>query len=100
MRFKQQIPARFKALALLAAAACVFATGREVSASGQGPATTLDAAASALPAPGQAAPQQPPAAPPSADSGGPTLALTVEDAVKMALQNNLGLEAERLGPEV
>jgi outer membrane protein TolC len=84
MRFKQQIPACFTPLALAAAAVCVFATGREVSASEQG--TLVQP-----PATGQAAP---------AVSEGPTLALTVDEAVKLALQNNLGLEAERLGPQV
>ena len=38
--------------------------------------------------PGQSAPQ------------GPTLALTMEDAVKMALESNLGLAADKLGPEI
>jgi outer membrane protein len=31
---------------------------------------------------------------------GPTLSLTMEDAVKMALEANLGLAADRLGPEI
>lgn len=83
MRFKQQISACFKPLALAAALACVFATGREVSASEQG--TLVQPVAG----------QQSPAA-----SEGPTLALTVDEAVKLALQNNLGLEAERLGPQI
>jgi outer membrane protein TolC len=63
---------------------CLFASGRGVSASEQP----------------QQAPQQPPA--PSAQAGpeGPTLAVTVEEAVKLAVQNNLGLEAERLSPQV
>ena len=38
--------------------------------------------------PGQSAPQR------------PTLALTMEDAVKMALESNLGLTADKLGPEI
>ncbi len=81
MRFKQQIPACFTPVALAAVAACLFATGRVVSASEQ---------------PGQ----QPPAPAAATTAEGPTLALTVEEAVKLALQNNLGLEAERLGPQV
>lgn len=100
MRSMQQIPARFKALAALAAALSLFASGRGVSASEQGPPASLSAAASSAAVPAQAAAQQPPAVPPSAESGGPTLSLSVEEAVKMALQHNLGLEAERLGPEV
>src|SRR3954469_11893215 len=31
---------------------------------------------------------------------GPTLSLTMEDAVKMALEANLGLAADRPGPEI
>lgn len=80
MRFKQQISACFKPAVILLAAACLFASGRGVSASEQ-------------------ASQQPPAGSTPAAQG-PTLSLTVDEAVKLALQNNLGLEAERLGPQV
>ncbi len=31
---------------------------------------------------------------------GPTLSITMEDAVKMALESNLGLAADKLGPEI
>jgi outer membrane protein len=84
MRFKQQISACFKPLALAAALACVFATGRELSASEQ------------VVAPQQPATTQPAPAP----AAGPTLALTADEAARLALQNNLGLEAERLGPQI
>ncbi len=94
MRFKQRIPACFTPVAVAAVAACLFVTGRVVSASEQ-PSTRPSASLK----PGSQ--QQPPAAPavPTA-SEGPTLALTVEEAARLALQNNLGLEAERLGPQV
>ncbi len=84
MRFKQQISACFVPVAAFALVAGVFASGREVSASEQ-----------------QAA-SQPPAtvAQPPAQASGPALSVSVEDAVKMAVQNNLGLEAERLGPQI
>jgi outer membrane protein len=92
MRFKQQISACFRLLAVVLAIGCVFATGRRVSASEQGPSSSLRV--------GQAA-QQPPApvTPAPQESVGPTLAVTVDEAVRLALQNNLGLEAERLGPQ-
>jgi outer membrane protein len=82
MSFKQQISACFNPLAIVAAMVCVFATGREVSASEQGQTA-----------------QQPLATQPAAAEG-PTLALTVQEAEKLALQNNLGLEAERFSPQV
>lgn len=81
MRFKQQTSACFTPLAVGALAVCLFATGREVSASEQ-----------------QA--QQPPVPATATAPEGPTLALTADEAAKLALQNNLGLEAERLGPQV
>ena len=90
MRFKQQISACFRLLAVALVIAGVFATGRGVSASEQGPSTSLGASQTA---------QQPPATPAPPQAVGPTLAVTVEEAVRLALQNNLGLEAERLGPQ-
>ena len=92
MRFKQQIPACFTPLAFGLVAMCMFATGREVSASEQGPSTPASA--------GQVAPQPAVSQPAPTAIPGPTLALTVDEAVRLALQNNLGLEAERLGPQV
>src|SRR5687767_12872846 len=92
MRFKQQIPASFTPLAFGLVAMCMFATGREVSASEQGPSTPAGA--------GQVAPQPAATQPAPTAVPGPTLALTVDEAVRLALQNNLGLEAERLGPQV
>jgi outer membrane protein len=92
MRFKQQISACFRILAAVLAVVCVFATGRRVSASEQGPSTSIRA--------GQAAQPPAPATPATQEPVGPTLAVTVDEAVRLALQNNLGLEAERLGPQV
>ena len=55
---------------------------------------------------GQAAPQRPPASPEpqipvstSTDSG-PVVRLSADDAVRMALENNLGIQAERLSPQI
>jgi outer membrane protein len=47
--------------------------------------------------------EQPPAPRPGADtaaSSGPVVRLTADEAVRMALENNLGVQAERLGPEI
>jgi len=81
MRFKQQISAYFRPLAAAALILALFAFGRAVSASEQVPTS-----------------QQP--ATPSTDPARSVLAVTAEEAVRLALQNNLGLEAERLGPQV
>jgi outer membrane protein len=83
MRFEQQISACLKSIAVLSAAACLFASGRPVSASEQAPATPAPAA------------QQAPLAIP-----GPEFQITVDDAVRMALENNLGIRAERLSPQM
>jgi outer membrane protein TolC len=82
MRFEQQISACSRGAGAAALAVCLFASGRQVFASGQ-----------AGPAP------QPPAAP-TAALPGPVLKLTSEEAVRMALENNLGIQAERLGPQI
>jgi outer membrane protein len=94
MRFEQQISAYLKSLAICSTAVLLFASGRVVSASGQAaPAQTT--APSAPPA------TQPPAQQPDpAGIPGPELQLTADEAVKMALENNLGIRAERLAPQV
>jgi outer membrane protein TolC len=65
----------------------LFGSGREVFASGQTPA-----------------PQQTttPAVPAGAATGqtGPVTRLSADDAVRMALENNLGIQAERLAPQI
>lgn len=89
MRLKQQIPARLAWCAGAALAACVFASGRQVSASEQ---------QAAQPPAGQTAPGV--QVPPSQEPSGPEIRLTADEAVRMALENNLGLQAERLGPRI
>jgi outer membrane protein len=83
MSLQQQISNRIWA-ACLAAAIAVFGSGRGVSAFEQAPAPPLPPS-----------PQQPPAAVP-----GSVTKLSVDDAVRMALENNLGIQSERLGPEI
>jgi outer membrane protein len=64
----------------LAAALTLSVSARPLSASGQQPASER---------PGV-----------SAAATGPVLRLTADEAVRMALENNLGVQAERLGPEI
>jgi outer membrane protein TolC len=92
MRFEQQIPAYLRPVASVAVALCLFASGRPVSASEQNPAP---APAAVQPT----APSLPPRAAPTPPTG-PQLQLTVDEAVRMALENNLGIRAERLSPQV
>lgn len=65
------------------------ASGRLVFASEQ----------AAPPAP-QPQPQTPAATQPEAAPQGPALRLSVDEAVRMSLENNLGIQAERLGPQI
>jgi outer membrane protein len=73
----------------VALALTLFVSGRGVFASGQA-----------------AAPQQPPAggAPQTATAAGAqsgaVIRLSVDEAVRMALENNLGIQAERLAPQI
>jgi outer membrane protein TolC len=88
MRFKHEITACFRTAAVVAAIG-VFGFARGVSAFEQG-----GAAAPQQPAPPQTAP-----AAPATPSGGPELQITSDEAVRMALENNLGIQAARLSPE-
>ncbi len=72
----------------------VSISGRQVFASGQAPAPAPALAAAAAQAVQQATAQ--PAAPPA----GPARRLTVDEAVSMALESNLGIKADRLGPQI
>ncbi|MGH9371385.1 MAG: TolC family protein [Vicinamibacterales bacterium] len=81
MPLKPQFSARLTIFPVAALAVAVFAFGRPVSASGQTPA-----------------PQVPATAPPA--TPGPEVQITSDDAVRMALENNLGIQASRLSPEV
>jgi outer membrane protein TolC len=94
MRVHQQIRASIKRFAPAGAAALMFVFGIALSASGQ---TT--AAPPVGTAPAATPPQQPRALqlPPYIATGTP---LTIEDAVKMALENNLGIQADRMNPEI
>jgi outer membrane protein len=85
MRFEQQLSACFRLAAAAVVAVALCGGGREVSASGQ-----------------IQAPPRPAGAPPASPEvlTGPQLHLTADDAVRLALENNLGIEAARLSPEV
>ena len=85
MRFEQQKSAFLTCAAAFGLALSLSGSGRLVFASEQAPA-------------GQAQPvaaQQAPLALP-----GPELQVSVDDAVKMGLENNLGIRAERLSPQL
>jgi outer membrane protein len=124
MRFEQLIRGNLRQATLAAVTLCLFASGRPVSAFEQNPAPP---AAEPPAAPSTQAPAVPstqaPAAPPvrpAAPAGQPaapagqtivlgsqTIApgetqfqVTSDEAVRMALENNLGIRAERLSPQV
>ena len=82
MRFEQQISAFLRPATAVALGACLFASGRVVFASEQ---------------------QQPPQAPATmatqAVPAGTEVQVSADDAVRMALENNLGIRAARLSPE-
>jgi outer membrane protein TolC len=97
MRFEQQIRSGLKCFLIGGIVVLLFASGRAVSASEQTPAPS--------PAPAPTAPAtqptpQPPAQLPSVAIPGSELQLTADEAVRMALENNLGIRAERLSPQV
>ena len=79
MSLKVLCSARSVAACVLALAVCLFGSAPRVSASGQA---------------------QAPPPPPTSGADGPILRLTADEAVRMALENNLGIQAERLGPEI
>jgi outer membrane protein TolC len=83
MRFKQEITVTFR-LAAFVAALGVFGFARGVSAFEQG---------------GAAPQQQPTQTAPAPAATGPTVQITADEAVRMALENNLGIQAARLSPE-
>jgi outer membrane protein TolC len=84
MRFEQQNSASLTSTAAIGLLICLSAIGRPVFASGQAPAP-----------PAQPAPQQTAAGVP-----GSQIQVSVDDAVRMALENNLGIRAERLSPQL
>jgi outer membrane protein len=96
MRLKQEISALFGVGAAAALVLCVFGSGRQVFASEQPAFAKAPARQASAQAPaGQAAPaaQKP-------QPSGPELAITAEDAVKLALENNMAIQTERLSPQV
>ena len=89
MRFKQRISACLTSTAAIGLTVCLFASGRPVFASEQVPGTQPQTPAPQTPA------QQTPLVIP-----GPQLQISADEAVKMALENNLGIRAERLSPQI
>jgi outer membrane protein len=87
MPLKLNFRARVAVLAMLALVVMLFGSGRVVFASEQ--------ATPQPPAP--AVPQLPAAA---AAGSGPVVRLSADEAVRMALENNLGIQAERLAPQI
>jgi len=93
MRFEQQISACLRPACAVALAILLFGSGRPVFASGQTPAGPPQ------PPAGQPQPPATPVATPVA-SQGPEFQISADEAVRMALENNLGIRAERLSPQV
>jgi outer membrane protein TolC len=92
MRFQQQISACLRHVTAAGAVAVMFGSGLTVSAFGQ--------TAAAPPQPAQA-PQASVAQPAQQiTSSAGALKITQDDAVRMALENNLGVQAERLNPRI
>src|SRR5215204_7194225 len=96
MPLKLCFRARAAVFAPAALALILFGSGREVFASGQAPPQGAAEAAPQAPRP-TPAPQIPVSM--STDSG-PVVRLSADDAVRMALENNLGIQAERLSPQI
>ena len=87
MRLYQQIRASIARSAVAGAGVLLFASGMPVSASGQ--TQQASAVRPAGPAPRQDQPAMPPGTP-----------VSIEEAVRMALENNLGIEVEKLNPQI
>jgi len=91
MRFEQQISACLKFVVACGAVLVLSGSGRIVFASEQTPGAPAPAPqTSAPPAPAQQGGTPVP---------GPELQLSADEAVKLALENNLGIRAERLSPQ-
>ena len=91
MRLHQQFQASIVRSAAAAVVALMFGFGMPVSVFGQTPT------APTTPAPRAARQSAVPQVPASIANGTP---LSMEDAVKMALENNLGIQADRMNPEI
>jgi outer membrane protein TolC len=96
MRLHQQIRASIAHPSVICAAALMFVSGMPMSAFGQTP-TTAGAASSGTSAAIPAVRQPTPPRPSPVANGTP---LSIDDAVKMALENNLGIQEERMNPEI
>lgn len=86
MRLKQEISARLAFGAAAALALCLFASDRQVFAfeQQQPPPVAAPAAQTVTPVP----------------PAGPEIQLTADEAVRMAIENNLGLRSDRLAPRI
>ncbi len=73
-------------------AALLFASGLSLSASGQTPPAQNPPPQSGVPIPAMPPPHESPVA-----NGTP---LSIDDAVRMALENNLGIQQEKLNPQI
>jgi demethylmenaquinone methyltransferase/2-methoxy-6-polyprenyl-1,4-benzoquinol methylase len=90
MRFEQQISACLKFAVACGAVLVVSGSGRVLFASEQTPGAPAPSSQTvAAPAPAQQGATPVP---------GPELQLSADEAVKLALENNLGIRAERLSP--
>lgn len=81
-------------IATVALALTLFASGRMVFASEQQSAQQPAKQTAQQPT------QPPVAAPAQTEPTGPQLQLTADEAVKLALENNMGLQTERLAPQI
>ena len=96
MRFYQQFRLFSGRSAVIAGTGLMFVCGPTLSASGQPPQTTTPPAQTTTQP--QVMPRVAPTPPVSpVESGTP---LSIDDAVKMALENNLGIKAQRMSPEM
>jgi outer membrane protein TolC len=86
MRLNSRVSACARIATAIAIAASLFASGPVVSASGQNPTTPQQA---------QPAPKPPPGTPPTS-----IMQLTADEAVRLALENNLGIQTEKLNPQL
>jgi outer membrane protein len=94
MRFDQQKSACSRVARMAAVLCALSASGSAVFASGQGQAPP------AVAGPAPARPQVPSPAAADPQAGMTTLRISSEDAVRMALENNLGIRAEQLNPQI
>lgn len=99
MRFYQQFRVFAVRSTVVAGTALMFVCGPALSAFGQPPQTVSTPQPPTTTTPATQAPSNTalPQVVSPVDNGTP---LSIEDAVKMALENNLGIKAERMNPEI